>query len=54
MSARPGQPVGEDGKPIALGVADTTMPPEEDDVLGHVATAIPTEDGHDAPPRVAG
>jgi hypothetical protein len=48
MSARPGQPVDESGAPITMGIAtyaNTTMPPEDDDdVLGHVADAMPDTD----------
>ena len=54
MSAKPAQPVGDDGKPIGLAnYANATEPVEEEDVLGHVANAIPTEDGNDPMPRVA-
>jgi hypothetical protein len=55
MSARPTQPVGEDGQPITLGVAtyaNTTLEPADEDVLGHVATAMPTEDGNDPGPKI--
>ena len=51
MSARPGQPLDENGAPITLGVTNSTIAPDEDDVIGHVA--IPAEDGHDVAPKVA-
>ena len=57
MSAKPGQPVGEDGKPITLGVATYTETPDtlavpRDEVEGHMATVIPT-DGQEPGPTLA-
>jgi hypothetical protein len=52
MSARPGQPVDETGEPITMGIvtyANQTEPVEDDDVLGHVATAMPDTDEEPGP-----
>ncbi len=38
--AKPGQPVDEEGKPTFPSAA----PSPEDDVQGHLATAVPTDD----------
>lgn len=44
MARMPGQPIDDDGRPVYPSNTQT----QEDDVQGHIASAIPTdEDGDD-------
>jgi hypothetical protein len=51
MVAKPGQPVDEDGTPVFPSATNSTIPTEEDDVLGHVADLIPP--GEEPGPKLA-